>query len=131
MSTLLFIVGAITLVLGTTTIGYGIPINEFSFGNTLIIAGTTAAVGGLIVIGLGAVVAHLQRVANAMAVRAPIRPNRAVELPEAEPAPSSIPVPVRAEARIRCGRAARVAFRSAAPARGAPGRSIPGRSAAA
>lgn len=89
MSTLLFIIGAISLVLGTTTIGYGIPINEFSFGNTLIIAGTTAAVGGLIVIGLGAVVAHLNRLAQAMALRASPRPARAADVSEDEPVPTT------------------------------------------
>ncbi len=77
MSILLFVIGAITLVLGALAIGFGIPVNEFSFGNTLILAGTTAAVGGLIVIGLGAVVSHLQRVADLIAIRAGPRPNRA------------------------------------------------------
>ena len=36
-------------MMGVGMAGFGIPINEFSFGNTLIIAGTTAVVGGLIV----------------------------------------------------------------------------------
>ena len=97
MSILLFVVGAITLVLGALTIGYGIPINEFSFGNTLIMAGTTAAVGGMIVIGLGAVVSHLQRVAEVIATRAPLRPNRPPEMAEAGrvPPPGRIPFPPR------------------------------------
>jgi hypothetical protein len=92
MSILLFVIGAITLVLGALAIGFGIPINEFSFGNTLIIAGTTGAVGGMIVIGLGAVVSHLQRVAEVMAMRAPPRPARAPDLPEAGRAPAASPV---------------------------------------
>lgn len=65
-SSVLFIVGALALVLGVAAIGFGIPVQEFSFGNTLIIAGVTAATGGLIVIALGAVVAQLQRLNEAL-----------------------------------------------------------------
>ena len=93
MSILLFVIGAITLVLGALAIGFGIPINEFSFGNTLIVTGTTAAVGGLIVIGLGAVVAHLQRVVDVIALRAPLRPNRAPDMLEAGRAPPAGRIP--------------------------------------
>ena len=100
MSILLFVIGAITLVLGALTIGFGIPINEFSFGNTLIVTGTTAAVGGLIVIGLGAVVAHLQRVADVIALRAPLRPNRAPDMLEAGRAPPAEPDSVPAQAEV-------------------------------
>lgn len=76
MSILLFGVGTVAFAVGVAMVGFGIPINEFSFGNTLIAAGTTAAVGGLIVIGLGIVVVQLQRVADALATRTPIRSNR-------------------------------------------------------
>ena len=58
MSVLLFVVGAIAAMVGVGMVGYGIPINEFSFGNTLIVAGTTAVVGGLIVIAIGAAVGN-------------------------------------------------------------------------
>lgn len=93
MSILLFVIGAITLVLGALAIGFGIPINEFSFGNTLIMAGTTAAAGGLIVIGLGAVVSHLQRVAEVLAMRASHRPARAADVFEAGRVPTASRVP--------------------------------------
>ena len=73
MSVLLFVVGAIVAVAGVGMIGWGIPINEFSFGNTLIVAGTTATVGGLIVIGIGATVGQLQRIAETLATRPPVR----------------------------------------------------------
>ncbi|MGC1828133.1 MAG: hypothetical protein WA723_21055, partial [Pseudolabrys sp.] len=55
MPALLFGIGAFALFAGLVMVGFGIPINEFSFGNTLISAGTTAAVGGLIIIALGIV----------------------------------------------------------------------------
>ena len=48
MSVLLFVVGAIASVAGAVMVGFGIPVNEFSFGNTLIAAGVTAFIGGLV-----------------------------------------------------------------------------------
>lgn len=109
MSGLLYGVGAIAAVVGVVMVGFGIPINEFSFGNTLIGAGTTAAVGGLIVIGLGVVVAQLQRIHEALATRAPIKSSRQFDTFENAagarnaPAPGRIPFPPRpkADAGIR------------------------------
>ncbi len=104
MSVLLFVVGAIVTMLGIGMAGYGIPINEFSFGNTLIVAGTTATVGGLIIIGIGAAVGKLQRIADVLATtRMPVRPSRPfemVESPVGAPAagkPDQIPFPPRPE----------------------------------
>jgi hypothetical protein len=68
MPALLYGIGAFALFAGLLMIGFGVPINEFSFGNTLIMAGTTASVGGLIIIGLGVVAGQLRRVAETMAV---------------------------------------------------------------
>lgn len=76
MQLFLFIIGAVALVAGVVTIGYGIPINQFSFGNTLIIVGTMAAIGGLIVIALGAVASQLQRLGDVVAARLPQRLGR-------------------------------------------------------
>jgi hypothetical protein len=61
----LFVLGIATATLGVGAIIYGIPVNEFSFGNTLIIAGTIAVVGGFILIGLSAAVRQLTRIAEA------------------------------------------------------------------
>lgn len=104
MSGLLYGVGAIAVVVGVVMVGFGIPINEFSFGNTLIGAGTTAAVGGLIVMGLGVVVAQLQRIHEALATRAPIKSSRQFDTFEHAagarnaPAPGRIPFPPRPRA---------------------------------
>ena len=104
MSVLLYGVGAIAVVVGVVMVGFGIPINEFSFGNTLIGAGTTAAVGGLIVIGLGVVVAQMQRLNEALATRAPIKASRQFDTFENAagarnaPAPDRIPFPPRPRA---------------------------------
>ncbi len=64
MSILLYVAGALFVAIGAAVIGFGIPINEFSFGNTLIIAGTVAMVGGLVVLALGVVVRELQYLAD-------------------------------------------------------------------
>ena len=71
MPALLFGIGAFALFAGLVMVGFGIPINEFSFGNTLISAGTTAAVGGLIIIALGIVAGQVRRVAEALAGQLP------------------------------------------------------------
>jgi hypothetical protein len=48
----LLIGGTVVLCVGLLTVVYGVPIKEFSFGNTMIIAGTVGACTGLILIGL-------------------------------------------------------------------------------
>jgi hypothetical protein len=102
MSILLFVIGAFAVMAGVAMIAFGIPINEFSFGNTLIVSGTTAATGGLIVIGLGAAVGQLHRIAEMLAVRTPARAPRphetfeaAPEMPIAAPPAAHVPFPPR------------------------------------
>jgi len=73
MPALLYGIGAFALFAGLVMIGFGVPINEFSFGNTLISAGTTAVVGGLILFGLGVVAGQLRRVAEALTGESPTR----------------------------------------------------------
>ncbi|MES2751650.1 MAG: hypothetical protein V4661_09790 [Pseudomonadota bacterium] len=48
----LLIGGTVVLCVGLLTIVFGVPIKEFSFGNTMILAGTMGACAGLILIGL-------------------------------------------------------------------------------
>jgi hypothetical protein len=47
--------GVIAVLAGLVALLFGIPINEFGLGNTLILAGTTAASAGFIVLALAAV----------------------------------------------------------------------------
>jgi hypothetical protein len=102
MAVLLFSVGTFALVAGLVMVGFGIPINEFSFGNTLISAGTTAAVGGLIIIALGVAVGQLRRIAEVLAGDLPARYAQPMDLVEATGAsspavgiPDRIPFPPR------------------------------------
>ena len=101
MSVVLYVVGAIAVMIGVAMVGYGIPINEFSFGNTLIVAGTTAAIGGLVVGALGVAVAQLQRLTESLGGRAGEQPEVSLDTfepsPERRPAtaPGRIPFPPR------------------------------------
>jgi hypothetical protein len=91
MPIFLFFVGAIAVAAGVGMIGYGIPVREFSFGNTLIIAGTTAAVGGLVLIGVGAVVSQLRRIAETLAAQ-PVSSRRPFEAFEPPAGPRAAPM---------------------------------------
>ncbi len=102
MAVMLFSVGTFALVAGLVMVGFGIPINEFSFGNTLINAGITAAVGGLIVIALGVAVGQLRRIAELLAGHLPAGYAQPMDLVEATGAsspaagiPDRIPFPPR------------------------------------
>ena len=91
MPALLYGIGAFALFAGLVMIGFGVPINEFSFGNTLISAGTTAAVGGLIIIALSVAVGQLRRIAELLAGDLPARYAQPMDLVEAAGAPSPAP----------------------------------------
>jgi hypothetical protein len=76
MHAFLLSIGVITTLIGIFTILFGIPINEFSFGNTLIISGTVAVIGGFILIGIAAAVRELRRIADALGGRPLMRTPR-------------------------------------------------------
>lgn len=103
MAGLLFAIGAFAFVAGLVMIGFGVPINEFSFGNTLISAGTTASVGGLIIIALGIAVRQLRRIAEMLA----------------EPSHARLSLPAE---EIEAIAGARMAPPASAPPQGVPGR---------
>src|SRR5215471_16684796 len=60
MMMLLLMAGIGTLLGGLIAVAFGIPVKEFSFGNTLIVVGAMAACTGLIIIALSVVVAELK-----------------------------------------------------------------------
>jgi hypothetical protein len=64
MVVVLLIAGIGFLLAGLLTIGFGIPVKEFSFGNTLILTGTVAACTGMIMLGLWMVVRELRNIAR-------------------------------------------------------------------
>ncbi len=113
MSTILYLIGAFAVMAGAGLIAFGVPINEFSFGNTLIVSGVTAAVGGLIIIGIAVAVGQLRRIAEALAARPFARELEApAEVPAAAIPPARTPIPPRQRPES--------AMREAFEARGAP-----------
>src|ERR1700704_3242577 len=69
MHVILLVLGLIVTATGAAMIGYGMPISEYGLGNTLIGAGTTAFVGGLILVGLSVAVRELRRIAETLDLR--------------------------------------------------------------
>lgn len=88
MSFVLMVIGILALALGAILIGFGIPINEFSLGNTLILAGTVTAMGGLVTFAVSRAVSQLSRIADLLAAR----PAGAVAAPAPSASQSAAPV---------------------------------------
>ena len=56
----ILVAGIACLLAGLLAIGFGIPVNEFSFGNTLIVAGAITVCAGLIILSMWAAVRELK-----------------------------------------------------------------------
>jgi hypothetical protein len=86
----LLIGGTVVLCIGLLTVVFGIPIKEFSFGNTMILAGAIVSCTGLVLIGLyfiGREFRNLTRRLEAgVPIPAPVAPPR-----EVEASPRSLP----------------------------------------
>jgi hypothetical protein len=135
MSLILLILGILLAAAGIVAIGFGIPINEFNLGNTLIVAGTIAVSAGLILIGLAAAVDQLTQIALALRPRAGARP--VLQPQPAEPAgvrpgqapgqvPDQAPIPVVARAPMPVApRAPVIAQARAEGPEPAPAESVP------
>ena len=63
----MLVAGIGCVLAGLVAIGFGIPINEFGLGNTLILAGAIAACSGLIILSLWGAVRELKGVAGELA----------------------------------------------------------------
>jgi hypothetical protein len=108
MSVVLLVVGILITGVGLVAVGFGIPINELVLGYTLITAGTTAACGGLLLIGVALAVGQLTRIAEAL------------RRPQARPAARPSETPPRTERPEPTGaRAEPVPARYEPPPRGA------------
>jgi hypothetical protein len=64
MAAVLLIAGIGLLLAGLLAIGFGIPVKEFSFGNTLILVGAIAACTGAVMLGFWTVVRELKNIAR-------------------------------------------------------------------
>ena len=92
MIIVLQVVGALAVLIGVVTIGIGIPVKEFSFGNTLIVAGTLGLCTGLILLGLSVLAVELRLVARRLAAGS----GRAAAEPRARPTLPAFPGPAAA-----------------------------------
>jgi hypothetical protein len=63
MMSVLLIAGIGVVVAGLLAIGFGVPVKEFSFGNTLILVGAIAVCTGFIMLSLAVVVRELKAIA--------------------------------------------------------------------
>jgi hypothetical protein len=68
MAVLLLIAGAGLLLAGLLAIGFGVPVKEFSFGNTLILTGVVAACTGMILLGLWIVIREMKNIAQRLGI---------------------------------------------------------------
>lgn len=64
----MLVAGVVCLLAGALAIGFGIPVNEFSFGNTMILAGAMAVSAGLIILSMWIGVRELKNVAGRLAL---------------------------------------------------------------
>jgi len=67
MMIIMMVAGIAALLAGALAILFGIPVKEFSFGNTLILSGAVAACTGMVLLALSAVVAELKLIARRLA----------------------------------------------------------------
>jgi hypothetical protein len=79
MYAFLLILGAVATAAGFALIASGVPVHEFGLGGALIISGTIAAVGGVLLVGIALAVRELQRIERALAGRPATRPARPAE----------------------------------------------------
>jgi hypothetical protein len=81
MSIGMLVAGIACLLAGLLAIGFGIPINEFGLGNTLILAGAVTACTGLIILSLWVVVRELKNVTARPGVNPALQPPARTALP--------------------------------------------------
>ena len=89
----LLLAGTVILVVGILAIGFGIPVKEFSFGNTLIVTGVLGACTGTLLIALSLVLRELKSISLALGAG-----NRPTERPRQGPDPFATPMAVPAGA---------------------------------
>jgi hypothetical protein len=66
MQLILMGLGIASVVAGAAMLGFGISYNEFGTGNSFIGAGTTALIGGLVLVGIAVAVGQLTRIAKVL-----------------------------------------------------------------
>lgn len=91
MIIVLQLAGALAALIGVVALYYGIPVKEFSFGNTLILVGTISLCTGAILFALSVVALEVRMMARRLAN---VRPADSRTKPALPPLPSSSGAPV-------------------------------------
>src|ERR1700733_10518795 len=78
------IAGIGLLLAGLLAIAVGIPVKEFSFGNTLILVGAVAACSGIIMLGLWTVVRELREISRRLGPGMPAESRAGTTRPPAD-----------------------------------------------
>jgi len=122
----LLLLGALTTAAGVMLVVPGVTIHDGTFNSEAITPGSVAAVGGLVLIGIGLAIRALQRIERLLSARPPLVTARAADGPvqSLSDAPR-LPFPSKPPATPLGGRAA------PAQAEGAGSEPIPARSVAA
>ena len=92
MINVLQVAGLVAALIGAVALYYGIPVKEFSFGNTLILVGTMSLCTGAILFALSVVGLELRTMARRLASARPAQDSRA--RPALPPFPASAGAPV-------------------------------------
>jgi hypothetical protein len=106
MVAVLYALGIVIGVVGLMAIGFAVPIRDFSLGNTLILSGTFAVIGGILSIALAAILRELAKVRGvfekaAQSIRqAEGGPPRLRAPQPPRPAPQPQPAPALEPARV-------------------------------
>jgi hypothetical protein len=82
MVAVLLIAGIGLLLAGLLAVGFGIPVKEFSFGNTLILTGAIVACTGAIMLGFWMVVRELKNIAQRLGPGIPLESALGARAPE-------------------------------------------------
>lgn len=85
MMSALLVAGIVAILAGLGAIAYGIPVKEFSFGNTMVLAGTIAVCTGLLLFGLAALLSELRQLSHRLRLKLSTDANpKPLELPASE-----------------------------------------------
>ncbi len=114
MSVVFAVLAVLLIAVGCALVGYGIPIKELGFDPTLLAAGSHVVVGGLLLLGLAAVLAELRRARISLKQQQSQGFTRAVRVAEMPPLQPNRP-PLHEPAVVASAAAATVAHEAAAP----------------
>ena len=109
----MLVAAALAVLAGLGAIAIGIPVKEFSFGNTMILSGTIGVCTGLILFGFSSVIAELKTISHRLRSRTATDADvRMLQLPAAADKSAPEPPPVfPAEDTLREGNPTRVRAR--------------------